>query len=435
MPTSASGRSTGLLCLAALALAATSTSQAMAQDLAPEGQPPSDGVRLDLQARERIEAYDRAALAIDNQAGAAVAYHRLLAGVAARAGAVGAYVQVGAYGRAGGTGPASPTMVDRLDLQQAYVDLELERGGARLRLRGGRADLGGELAASRDAPNVRRAWDGARATATLGGWTGDAFAVQVVQPRLGVFDDGSRGRDRLLGLHLTSPKRALGRFALSAFAYDVRKARYTVLAGAGTSSTTTVGGVLDGEFGPLDLSIGGARQTGRFGSRRVEAFYVEAEAGHRFGRIGGRPRLGVRFSAFSGGSATARTIRTFDPLFPNFAYSTEAALQSPSNLVKVALLFEGMPSRRLKLECRAEALWRYSARDAYYVPTGFMLVPPDGADERWAGVQHQLRATWRVTPALTLTGALVRFDAGRFLKRQGRGDESFAMTQLALAFR
>ncbi len=193
-------------------------------------------------------------------------------------------------------------------MQQAYVDFVLEPSGARLRLRGGRSELAFELIASRDSPNVRRSWDGARATATLGGWTGDAFAMRVVQPRHGAFDDGSGGQDRLLGLHLTSPKRTLGPFALSAFLYDVRKARYGILADVGSSATTTFGGVLDGELGPVKLSVGGARQVGRFDSRRVEAFYLEAEAGHRFHRIAATPRLGVRLSAFSGGAATAQTV-------------------------------------------------------------------------------------------------------------------------------
>lgn len=389
-----------------------------------------DGIRFELEARERIEAAGRLTLLPANDDGTVVAYHRLLVGARAKLENVDAFVQLGSHHRSGGVGRASGIAVDRLDVHQAYLDLNLGDEDRGARLRGGRAEMHFELVASRDAPNVRRAWDGVRLTVKANGWTADAFATQVVRPERGVLDDSSAESDSLIGLHLTSPKRALGPFTLNAFLYRVTKPQYTIFTGTARSATMTTGAVAAGEFGVWNLSLGGAWQTGRFGGRDQAAFYGEGEVRRRFPALPGRPSFALRSSVFSGGAASSRKVRTFDPLFPNFAYSTEAALQSPTNLIKVALIGEVQPSERLTLHYRTEGLWRYSVQDAYYVPIGFAFVPPDGSRRRWSGLQQQLRAVWKMSPAIELTGALVRFDAGRFLLDNGRRNETFVMTQV-----
>lgn len=420
------------LVIAVAAALTPSVASAQAEN-ADTGKPVGgDRVRFDLEARERIEVNDHVALLpVDNDA-TAVAYHRLLVGARAKMGTVAGYLQLGSHSRSGGLGPASGIAVDRLDVQQAYLDLNVGDEDRGIRLRGGRAEMQFELVASRDAPNVRRAWDGARLTGKAGGWTADAFAAQVVRPERGIFDDQSAGSDSIMGLHLTSPKRSLGPFSLSAFLYRVVKPQYTIAAGTARSTTTTTGTVATGEFGAWSMSLGGAWQTGRFGRRVQAAFYGEGEVGRRFPALPGRPSVALRSSVFSGGAASARKVRTFDPLFPNFAYSTEAALQSPSNLIKMALIAEARPVERLTVGYRVEGLWRYSVQDAYYVPTGFALVPPDGSLRRWSGLQQQLRAVWTLSPTVELTGAFVRSDAGRVLRDNGRGNETFLMTQAVL---
>ena len=361
----------------------------------------------------------------------ATAYHRALAGVGARSGAVGGYVQLGAHLRSGG-GPPSPLVRDVLDVQQGYVELLADD---RTRFLVGRAEMTFELVGARDAPNVRRSWDGGRATLSRRGWTADLFDVREVRPRPDAFDDTAAGGDRLSGLHVMGPKRGDGPPILSAFFYSATKRRFATLAGTARSSTRTLGGVLAGTLRGFDLSGGGAVQWGRFGSRQVSAFYLEGEIGRRFSSSGWRPRVAVRTSAFSGGAPRPDRIRTFDPLFPNYAYSTEAALQSPSNLVKLALLGGVDPARELQIRYRGEALWRFAASDAFYRPAGTPFVPPDATGRRWVGLQQQIEATWRRGGGLTLTAAVVRFDPGSFLKRAGQGHQTFGLLQAEWAMR
>ena len=423
LPRRLPGRSLG-----GAALAILLTTGAAAQEV------PSEGIHFDLQTRERIEAVDRVALDASDDHGLVTAYHRLLAGIAARSGAVSGYLQLGLHERTGGRGPAPPTSRDGLDVQQAYLDLSIGSPGRGVRLRAGRSEMAFELIASRDAPNVRRAWDGVRSTATLGGFVLDAFDVRLIEPRLGTLDDSSAQGDRLWGAHLTGGQGASAPLGVSAFAYRVDQRAFSLLAGTSRTRTTTLGAVLNGRAGRLDLSGGGAVQTGRFGTRPINAFYLEGEAIYRLDGVQ-RPSVGLRASLFSGGSPDADTIRTFDPLFPNYAYSTEAALQSPSNLIKVAALAELKPSPALTLQYRGEALWRYSSADAYYVPTGFKLIFSPAERSRWSGFQQQLRASWVVNEVTTLTGAFVRFDASPALRRQGRGNEDFLLVQLAFTWR
>lgn len=72
----------------------------------------------------------------------------------------------------------------------------------------GRQEMVYEFVGWRDAPNVRRAWDGVRFTSRLNGWTSDVFALRAVEPSRGAFDDSSHTDTYLLGAHVQSTEDA-----------------------------------------------------------------------------------------------------------------------------------------------------------------------------------------------------------------------------------
>jgi hypothetical protein len=82
------------------------------------------------------------------------------------------------------------------------------------------------------------------------------------------------------------------------------------------------------------------------------------------------------------------------------------------------------------LEYRGEALWRYSAADAFYTPVGTPLIPPDGSGDRSLGVQQQIKVTWEATPRFTISSAVVHFSPHGFLERAGVDDGLFGMLEL-----
>jgi hypothetical protein len=87
------------------------------------------------------------------------------------------------------------------------------------------------------------------------------------------------------------------------------------------------------------------------------------------------------------------------------------------------------------LHYTAEGLWRFSRRDAFYTAPGIPLVLPSAADnDRFSGIEQQIKAIWSIEPSVTLTAAYVHFAAGAFIRRAGGKDENFGMTQLALRF-
>ena len=93
------------------------------------------------------------------------------------------------------------------------------------------------------------------------------------------------------------------------------------------------------------------------------------------------PRLGVRTDVLSGGGgATWHRAHVFNALYPNYAYSTEATIEAPANLIQAgATLGRAYPlAEAVTMNATLEGLWRYSVHDAFYAAPTFALVPPDG---------------------------------------------------------
>ena len=106
-------------------------------------------------------------------------------------------------------GGPRPTDEDKLDLHQAFVDLNLlyrnDRPTYRLRL--GRQELNygdGSLISFREGRNVRRGYDGLKLSARVSSWEVDAFAVRPVQTKAGYFDDGPEPGQTLWGVYAAS---------------------------------------------------------------------------------------------------------------------------------------------------------------------------------------------------------------------------------------
>lgn len=396
-------------------------------------EPLGDGIHPSGAVRTRIEVRDNATLFPQPERGDGYAYHRLLGAVDVRHGPLRAYVQAGVWQEQGSNWPRVPLSTDRGDVQQAFVDLTLGPKGRQLRLRGGRQELSYEFIAQRDNPNVRRAWDGARATALIAGWELDAFAMRLVTPRLGAFDDASSGGDRLSGLHLLSPAGEERPFYLSAYAYGVRQRAVVLFPTAQPARTGTAGAAIDGRAGRLLYRASAAVQWGRTGARRQSAHAYEALVGWTWPDARWQPTVALRTDGFSGGSPDARVARTWNPLFPDYAYSTEAALQQPSNLRKAGL-YATAKRGKLDVSYRGEGLWRFSARDAFYGPAGTQPVVPDGTAERWVGLQQQLLARYAASETVTVTAAYVNLRAGSFLRRAGQPGQHFSMIQAEWRF-
>jgi hypothetical protein len=144
------------------------------------------------------------------------------------------------------------------------------------------------------------------------------------------------------------------------------------------------------------------------------------------------PHVGVRSDILSGGDPKAAHVETFNALYPNVAYSTEATIEAPANLVQVGIVTTASPLASVTMQSTIEGLWRYSTKDAFYAAPLFPLVRPDGSHDPYSGLEAQLEAKWRVSRTVTVAAALVHFFASDFIRRGGGSDETFGMTSIAL---
>jgi hypothetical protein len=384
--------------------------------------------------RERVEASGDALLGFRYPHAEAYDLHRLLVFADVQVDDhLRAFLQLGDHEELGRQPAALPTDVDVLDLSQAFVDASGQVAAGRATLRIGRAEMSfddGALIGLRDGPNVRQVWDGARLTFVDGPWRWDAFAVEPAAVRPGIFDDGRMRGQPLDGVHLTVTPTST--FACDAFYYHNVNPEVGLYGAAGRERTETFGLRLRGSVKTVDGSVGAIGQTGDADGREVRAFALHADLGLGLGQAPWSPHIGVRSDILSGGDPKAEHIATFNALYPNVAYSTEATIEAPANLIQVGVVSTISPSPSVTLQSTLEGLWRYSTKDAFYAAPLFPLVRPDGSHDSYSGLESQLEATWRVNSAVTVKAALVHVFSGDFIRRGGGSDETFGMTSIAL---
>ena len=182
----------------------------------------------------------------------------------------------------------------------------------------------------------------------------------------------------------------------------------------------------------LDGSLGGIGQIGSAAGRGVRAFAAHGDIGWRFASLPWTPHVTLRIDVLSGGDPKDAHIATFNALYPNVAYSTEATIEAPANLVQPGMVATATPLRDVSLQYTVEGLWRYSTRDAFYAAPLFPLVRPTASNDAYSGVEQQIEASWRVNAFVTVKAAFVHFFAGDFLRKGGAHDENFGMTSVSL---
>ena len=178
-------------------------------------------------------------------------------------------------------------------------------------------------------------------------------------------------------------------------------------------------------------ALTGGAQRGRAGASRIRAFGVAGEA---FGKthVGAWPmRAGLTFGYASGDErAGDGSLGTFDPLYPNLSYYTDAPIVYPGNSADVGPHVYVKPRRDLEIELGADRLWRTTEGDAIY-QNGFVRVRPEQMRGRALGALATAKAVWTPTPHLAVTGAYVHGDPGEALDAAGARPFNYAYFQLA----
>jgi len=323
-----------------------------------------------------------------------------------------------------------PTDVDHFDLQQGFADLRASIGeNTNVTFRGGRQELtfgSGRLVDVREGPNIRLSFDGGRVFYESPTLRVDAFGATPVVPERGVFDDHSDAQQpfpgrAFWGVYGVMPVSAVPGLHVDLYYLGIIRQHAPFNSGVADETRHTLGTRVWGRAAAWDYDIEGIFQFGDFGPRDIRAWSVASNTGYTIASLWGQPRLGLQADVASGGGPGG-TLKSFNPLFPKFAYFTEASINAPINIIDVFPSVTVQPWQSFAISVGMDVLWRYSTQDAFYQPPGVPLVPGSANSKRFLGAQSNLRTEWQPTPHISVNAAYVHFLTGGFLKAAGAKD-------------
>ena len=278
-----------------------------------------------------------------------------------------------------------------------------------LTLRGGRQEIrfgSDRLVDVREGPNIRLSFDGGRAFYQSPDLRVDAFVLKPVTPVPGFYPGGgyfgayaTPGQD-FWGLYGVTPIRAVPGLNDDFYYLGIDRENVTFNTSTANETRHTLGTRLWGGTGAWDYDTEGAFQFGEFGSRDIRAWTLASNTGYTLQNVWGKPGSDCR-QAPQAAAADHGPLMSFDPLFPKFAYFTEAAITAPINFIDAYPSVTIQPTYNFAVMAGVDVLWRYSTLDAFYSTfTGPIdpLVPGSANNKRFLGEQFYLHAEWYPTP-------------------------------------
>jgi hypothetical protein len=178
----------------------------------------------------------------------------------------------------------------------------------------------------------------------------------------------------------------------------------------------------------------GGFQTGRVGTTDVEAYGVSGEAFYKT-HLGSFPaRLGATFGVASGDRHPGDgTIGTFDPIYPNLSYYTDASVSYPSNVWDIEPQISIRPMPTLDVQVGVDLTSRLSRRDAVY-QSGVPRLLGTGQGGSFLGALYSLKAVWTPTEHITFSTSFVHGTPGDVIEEAGGETFDFASAQLAFRY-
>jgi hypothetical protein len=397
---------------------------------------------LDLrgQLRERFESAQNPVFGLDEPAQNDYLLHRaMLSGDLRWGSGFHTLLEVVGGFTSGWTGSPPPTQDDPLDVLQAYAEASWSLSSGELLMRAGRQELtlgSSRLVSVRESPNIRRAFDGIRATWVKSENTRvDAFLVRPVFPEDGQFDDRGSPEQSFWGVYGTFLPTALGASAMDAYYLGLRREEASFAQGQGRELRHSIGLRVFGERRAWDWNFEGVGQWGSFGAVSIRAWTLSSDAGYTFSTLPLSPRLGLKMDAISGDrDPLDGTLGTFNPLFPKLPYFSEANLATPANLLDIQPSVTLSLTNRLSLSVSWNALWKYAKADAFYSPPLSAVEETSMTHAADIGRQLITAIEWSVTNNLSLAASYVEFEPRRVARQAGGREGSFLTAGIQWTF-
>ena len=391
--------------------------------------------------RERFEFYSRPGLGLQGQGADGYLLQRVLFHADFHAGEnFRTFVQIGSH-LAPGKEAAAPPYLDRLDIQQAFVDVQLApasdvKSDAIVRIGRQEMAFGSQrLVSIRDAPNVRRNFDGVRLSGAIEDRRLDAFLTRPVQLRRGAFDDPSDRTQAFWGLYAVNPIDVVAGSKLDLYYFGFKNDRARFAAGTGEERRQTVGARFFGASMGWDWDWEALGQFGTFRQQEIRAFGVSTDTGYTLNAVNQKVRVGLKADVGSGDrDASDSTVGTLNPLFPKLAYFNQAALLGPSNVIQLQPTLGFKPAQELGVNVGYGFLWRANTADAIYTGAGVPISGTAGLPGRFTARQFSIDLTWKPDRHVDINGGYVRLNPAEALRTAGGKSVDFIYLSAAYKF-
>jgi hypothetical protein len=328
---------------------------------------------------------------------------------------------------AGERGVISTTDTDRLDLMQKFVDVRLPSPfGDDPSVRYGREELlfgYQRLIAVREGPNVRRDFDGFRATDKIGEATIDFIDVRPTVDSPYTLDDGTNMNQHLTGVYLTTPVIGPLKSDVYWLDYENLKAKFRGMTGA--EDRDTFGTRLFGKSSGFDWNFEAATQSGTFRNQNVSGYLLAGVFGYTFNDIAWKPRIGFSANDASGDDAKSKTIGTFDPIYPRLPYFAETSMLVPANVKDFRPVFTFHPREDVAVVLGYDMLQRVSVTDGLYGSGLSEYKNTAKVSGPCVGTEISADVRWNVAPGLQLGIIVAEFDSGPAVQEAFGKDVTF----------
>jgi len=344
-----------------------------------------------------------------------------------------AFVQLSGASDAGRKPIERPFDRSRADVAQAFIDIPLPVFTSTV-LRVGRQEIdsaGNRLISLREAANLRLAFDMAHLETHIEGVSVVGFYGRPVLNRIGSFDDRGNPGETLLGGWISAPiPKTPSAVSLFFFSRDRKSAVYEQ--GTAADKRRTIGLRYFGSDPTWDYAIQAAYQYGDFGTAQIEASGFAGDVGWH-SSVWGTPRFAMSFGAASGDRRpNDKTLATFDVLYPNLGYFTDAPVYYPGNTADAQPNVTLHITSLLSMRAGSDFIFRVSKRDAVYAPPGIPLIRGDGTGPAFVAALTYLRADWTINSHVQLSVSGVHASTGALVERSGGRDFNYGALTLDL---
>jgi hypothetical protein len=400
---------------------------------APFGTAGTEWISWGGELRERAEYYSSPSLGSEQPSDEYILHRALVHADVHVSDTLRTFVQLANQTVGGKNGPAAAPYVDRFDIQQAFVDVAF---ASNWKLRFGRQEMvfgSQRLVAIRDAPNARRAFDGARFEAGGQAFHLDAFVTRPVDGDTGIVDNGTSPTQAFWGVYVTVPSRWRLAPGIDFYYFGFENQQSHYLPGTAEEYRNTIGARVFGTAEQWDWDWETAVQSGRFGPAGISSWGMATSTGYTFTGTPRAIRLGLKANYSSGdGDPHDARLGTFNALFPNLRYFSSAGLIGPANV------FDVQPTMSVKLAPTADVsigydtLWRARAEDAVYASAQLPITNTAGSMDRFIGRQVSLDFAVRPRRHLEIAAGYVHFHVGAALKLADARSVDFAYFSVVL---